>query len=76
MLLGRRARYFGVERRAEEPAHVWQSELSRESIQRVLAVAQRFPLAKYWPEEAAEKQTDVGGEPQQEKDAAQLLAGI
>jgi len=49
MLLGRRARYFGVERRAEEPAHVWRSELSRESIQRILAVAERFPLARYWP---------------------------
>jgi hypothetical protein len=75
MLLGRRARYFGVERRAEEPAHVWQSELSRESIQRVLAVAERFPLAAYWPEQAAERQTIVGGELQRESDAPGLLAG-
>lgn len=75
MLLGRRARYFGVERRAEEPAHVWRSELSRESIQRVLAVTERFPLARYWPEEAVEKQTTIGAEPQPAEGAPQLLAG-
>lgn len=49
-LLGGKARYFGVERRVDDPAHQWRSEMSPAAIARVLAVAEHFPLAKYWPE--------------------------
>lgn len=49
-LLGRPARYFGVERRVEEPAYHWRKELPPDSIQRILRVAAHFPLARYWPE--------------------------
>jgi hypothetical protein len=59
MLLGRRARYFGVERRVEEPAHAWQSEMSRESIARVMAVAERFPLTRYWPQVEGKKEIEA-----------------
>jgi len=49
-LLGQHAAYFGVDRRAQEPANAWQSELSSRSIERIMSVALRFPRDQWPPE--------------------------
>ena len=49
-LLGQHTAYFGVDRRAEEPANLWQSELSSSSIDRIMNVTRRVPRDK-WPTE-------------------------
>lgn len=46
-ILGQQALYYAVSRRDAEPHYVWQRELSRSSIDRILRIVDRFPLAAY-----------------------------